>query len=53
MTDGEGLYQEAGKAAHHLKVGEVVVTQAGVKHWHGAVADSCFSYVAITAGTAE
>ncbi|MEQ9763377.1 cupin domain-containing protein [Streptococcus sp. ZJ151] len=53
VTDGEGLYQEEGKPAQELKAGDVVVTQAGVKHWHGAKSNSWFSHVAITAGRAE
>ncbi|WP_057490173.1 cupin domain-containing protein [Streptococcus orisasini] len=53
VTGGEGLYQEAGKPARHLKAGDVVVTDKGVKHWHGATKDSWFSHVAITAGSGE
>ncbi|MDY3041395.1 cupin domain-containing protein [Streptococcus pluranimalium] len=52
-TDGQGIYQEDGQAARHLHPGDVVVTEAGVKHWHGATEDSWFAHVAITAGTAE
>lgn len=53
VTGGAGLYQEEGKPAQLLKPGDVVVTHDGVKHWHGATADSWFSHVAITAGTPE
>ncbi|MGT2924114.1 cupin domain-containing protein [Streptococcus caviae] len=53
VTGGEGLYQEAGKPARHLRAGDVVVTDKGVKHWHGATEDSWFSHVAITAGAGE
>ena len=31
----------------------MVVIADGVKHWHGATADSWFSHVAITAGQAQ
>ncbi|MCZ2491128.1 cupin domain-containing protein [Dellaglioa sp. TMW 2.2444] len=53
VTAGEGWYQEEGQEARCLKVGDVVVTKDGVKHWHGATKDSWFSHVAITAGTPE
>lgn len=53
VTAGEGWYQEEGQEARRLKVGDVIVTKDGVKHWHGATKDSWFSHVAITAGTPE
>ena len=53
VTGGQGLYQEAGKPAQLLRQGDVVVVADGVKHWHGATADSWFSHVAITVGQAE
>ena len=53
VTGGQGLYQEAGKPAQLLRQGDVVVIADGVKHWHGATADSWFSHVAITAGQAQ
>ena len=53
VTGGQGLYQEAGKPAQVLSPGDVVVIADGVKHWHGATADSWFSHVAITAGQAQ
>lgn len=53
VTGGEGWYQEEGKAAQHLVPGDVIVTKDGIKHWHGAIKDSWFSHVAITAGTPE
>lgn len=53
VTGGEGWYQEAGKAAQFLRAGDMIVTHEGVKHWHGAVADSWFEHLAITAGTPE
>lgn len=46
-VDGEGWYQEEGKAAQSLKPGDVVTIPAGVKHWHGAKADSWFSHLAV------
>ena len=49
VTSGEGYYQEKGKPARHLKVGDVVKIPANVKHWHGATADKEFVHIGITA----
>lgn len=46
-VDGEGWYQEEGKDAQSLKVGDVVSIPANVKHWHGAKKDSWFSHIAV------
>ena len=46
-TAGSGWYQEEGKDAVSLTPGVVVFTRAGVKHWHGAKADSWFSHIAL------
>ncbi len=53
VTAGQGIYQEWNKPARLLKPGDVVVTHDGVKHWHGAIQDSWFAHVAITAGNPE
>lgn len=45
-VSGEGWYQEWGKAALSLKMGDVVEIPANVKHWHGAKKDSWFSHLA-------
>ncbi len=44
---GRGWYQEWGRPARALRPGDVVNIPAGVKHWHGAAADSWFSHLAI------
>lgn len=44
---GRGWYQEAGKEAQEILPGTVINIPAGVKHWHGAAADSWFSHLAI------
>ena len=44
---GRGIYREWGKAPQSLNPGDVVNIPAGVKHWHGAAADSWFSHLAI------
>ena len=46
-VDGEGWYQEEGKKAQSLKVGDVVTIPANVKHWHGATKDSWFAHIVI------
>lgn len=46
-VDGCGWYQEWGKPAQFLHPGDVVTVPAGVKHWHGATADSWFSHLAV------
>lgn len=46
-TDGEGWYQEEGKAAQKLTPGSVVEIPAGVKHWHGATKNSQFTHIAV------
>ena len=46
-TEGTGWYQEWGKPAQLLQKGDVVVVPAGVKHWHGATAQSRFAHLAI------
>ena len=43
---GRGWYQEAGKPAVRMLPGDVIHIPAGVKHWHGAAADSWFAHLA-------
>lgn len=47
QTAGRGWYQEWGKKAQELHPGDIVNIPVGVKHWHGAAADSWFSHLAI------
>ena len=44
---GRGWYQEEGKQPRVLTPGDMVNIPVGVKHWHGAAADSWFSHLAI------
>lgn len=44
---GRGYYQEWGKAPVLMTPGDVVKIPTGVKHWHGAAADSWFSHLAV------
>ena len=43
---GRGWYQEEGKPAQEILSGTVIHIPAGVKHWHGAAADSWFAHLA-------
>ncbi len=43
---GRGWYQEEGKPAVEILPGSVIHIPAGVKHWHGAAADSWFAHLA-------
>lgn len=45
-TDGRGWYQEWGSEPRALNPGDTVFIPAGVKHWHGAAADSWFAHIA-------
>ncbi len=47
VTGGRGWYQAWGEPAQELHPGDVVVIPAGIKHWHGAAADSWFSHLAV------
>ncbi|MGT2716146.1 cupin domain-containing protein [Streptococcus respiraculi] len=53
VIGGTGWYQEEGKPARLLTAGDVVVTEKGIKHWHGATKDSWFEHIAITSGKSE
>ncbi len=47
VTAGKGWYQEYGKPARQLTPGDAVNIPAGVKHWHGAAAESAFQHLAV------
>lgn len=47
VTGGRGWYQEWNQPARELTAGDVVNIPAGVKHWHGAAADSWFAHLAV------
>lgn len=46
-TAGKGWYQEWGKEPQELNPGDVVAIGTGIKHFHGACADSWFSHIAV------
>jgi quercetin dioxygenase-like cupin family protein len=45
VLSGKGLAQREGAPVEDLRAGDAVWFAAGEKHWHGAAADSPFSYV--------
>ena len=47
VTAGEGWYQEWGTPPKKIKAGDVIHISAGVKHWHGAAADTWLQHLAI------
>lgn len=52
-TEGVGYYQEKGKPAQRLEVGDVVNIPANTVHWHGAAPDSRFTHIGITPKVSE
>jgi len=51
-VDGQGYYQERGKAPIVLKAGDVIKCNPGVEHWHSSTKDSDVTYLAIYGGDA-
>ena len=50
-VSGRGWYQEWGKPAVELRPGVVIAVPEGVKHWHGAAADSWMQHLTYHANT--
>jgi len=48
VTEGQGFYQEKGKAAQAIRKGDVVNIPEDVEHWHGATATEKMVHIAIT-----
>jgi len=48
VTEGEGLYQEKGKAAQKITKGDVLNIPENVVHWHGATATTKMVHLALT-----
>ncbi|MDO4301861.1 MAG: cyclophilin-like fold protein [Clostridia bacterium] len=48
VTEGKGYYQIEGEQAHEIKLGDAVLIEPGVVHWHGGGIESPMSHVAIT-----
>jgi alkylhydroperoxidase/carboxymuconolactone decarboxylase family protein YurZ/quercetin dioxygenase-like cupin family protein len=53
VTGGVGYYQEEGKPARLLRIGDVVNISANVKHWHGAALGDWFVHIAVTPGETQ
>lgn len=49
VLSGAGLAQRQGGPVEQVRTGDAVWFAAGEKHWHGATADSPFSYLSIQA----
>ena len=48
ITDGAGNYQERGKPVRIVHKGDVIKCAPGIEHWHGALPNSSFAYIAVT-----
>jgi quercetin dioxygenase-like cupin family protein len=48
ITKGRGYYQERGNPVQIVHKGEVIKSQPGVEHWHGASPNSAFAYIAVS-----
>ena len=47
VTDGLGLVQQQGQAAHAIRTGDVITIPANVRHWHGAGPNGSMTHVAV------
>ena len=47
VTQGRGWLQEWGKEAEPLNQGDIALIPPGVKHWHGASAQTAMTHIAI------
>jgi quercetin dioxygenase-like cupin family protein len=48
VTKGCGWTQQEGRASVRICAGDTVTVPAGVRHWHGATADTAMSHLSIT-----
>lgn len=48
VTTGAGWVQQEGGAKQEIRVGDVVWTPPGVKHWHGATTTDRLTHIALT-----
>jgi len=49
VTSGSGWVQEWGGQRQDIAAGDVIWTEPGVKHWHGALEDAAMTHIAIQA----
>ena len=52
ITDGKGIVATETEEKV-VTVGDIILFQAGEKHWHGATKDSEFSHIYVTRGGSE
>jgi quercetin dioxygenase-like cupin family protein len=48
ITEGTGYYQEKDQPVKVVYAGDIIKCMPGVPHWHGAVPQSSFAYMAVT-----
>lgn len=53
LRAGKGWYQEWGKPAIALQMGDIIDIPEGVKHWHGAQKDAWFQHIATHINVAD
>lgn len=51
VVEGEGYYQERGKDAIRMRVGDVIKCHKETEHWHSSSKESDVTYLAIYGGT--
>jgi quercetin dioxygenase-like cupin family protein len=51
VTDGSGFYQEKGKPAQVIRIGDIIKIPPDTEHWHGASPDSSLTHIAISPNT--
>jgi quercetin dioxygenase-like cupin family protein len=49
VTSGTGWVQEWGGPRQRIEPGDVIWTEPGVKHWHGAAGDAAMTHIAVQA----
>lgn len=48
VTHGNGFYQEKGKPARPIGMGDVIVIPSNIEHWHGASKTCSLTHIVIT-----
>jgi len=51
VVDGEGYYQEKGKAPVRMKTGDVIRCEKEIEHWHASSKEKDVTYLALYGGT--
>lgn len=53
VTAGRGIVASRAGEIHVVSSGDVIWTEPGEEHWHGACADSLMTHTAVSHGTTE